>query len=254
MKCLCFVLTKSYIIGAKVMLYSFFNTTKQFNHDIVCFHDSSINENHKNEIKEINENIIFKEINETKYLNLETETKRLKNSFYKFEIFSLDNYDRIVFLDSDLVVIKNINYLFETESDISAIQDYSTEWIDQNKNIFNTGVMSIRKKYISKNITNKLIEIAKKEKSLYGDQDIINILIKDYERLSSDYNTLKITFQCNGTWAINPKIIHYIGTKPWEKINDSIDKNKYTIAERYWLWHYLKINNLTFESLEEFTT
>ena len=132
--------------------------------------------------------------------------------YTKFELFSITDFDKIIFLDSDTLILGNIDYLIDFKDDFGAVREL---FIDQH----NTGVMVINKKYLNTKITEDLIKLTE----LYGitehlDQDIINNYFLDViTDIPISYNFLKIynkgIFKNLGLPKY-VKILHYVVKKP----------------------------------------
>ena len=58
--------------------------------------------------------------NEINSLNFDNKRSEIPNTIFKLEALLLD-YDRIVILDADLLILKNIDELFELKTTISAV-------------------------------------------------------------------------------------------------------------------------------------
>jgi alpha-N-acetylglucosamine transferase len=60
----------------------------------------------------------------------------------KFEIFNLTQFDKIIYLDADIMMLKNIDHLFEYPHLTSALDgEYFNIWPD--KPHFNAGILVI---------------------------------------------------------------------------------------------------------------
>lgn len=215
------ITNKDYLIGTYVTIYSLL---KNGNVDDLTIHvmtDNSVNANILSEkIYEISKKTKRKirlKIDNIDFSNINGNTiKCYEKTFSKFEIFNL-KYDSFVFLDSDLVILKDISYLFETECDFAACIDAG------NKNEFNTGVMVVGKKWLSKESYNFLLKSAQNNFSYRGDQDHINNLVKNnFNPLRPAFNTLKDQHRFIGSWISGVNILHYISKKPWHPYNPEL--------------------------------
>ena len=146
----------------------------------------------------------------------------------RLEIFSLDNFDKIVYIDSDMFVLSNLDELF-TRPHMSAVGlmrlPDGEEW-----NGLNSGLMVISpNKELEKQLTDCILAVAGSA-SRFGDQDIIQFCIKDRPnatelQLDEGYNVyigavdhyvrcLDYSFVGAGK-AIH--CVHFIGPrKPWQ--------------------------------------
>lgn len=132
-------------------------------------------------------------------------------TYTKFHIFSYDEFEKIIYLDSDLIVVKSIDHLFEEVIEDFAACACTPYWEDR----FNSGVMVIRP---DKTIFNDMI--AKKD-TLFtydgGDQGFLNSYFRSWFKLDIKYNAGKrIYSETPDHWAqIDHHVIHFVGGKPW---------------------------------------
>ena len=132
-------------------------------------------------------------------------------TYTKLHIFRFDEFDKIIFLDSDLIVTKSIDHLFaEVKEDFAACD--CTPYF---AHIFNSGVMVIQP---SKKVFNDLM--AKKDilPSYDGsDQGFLNSYFKNWKKLDIKYNAGKrIYSETPDHWTqIDHHVIHFVGQKPW---------------------------------------
>ena len=239
------VCNKNYLIGFEVMLKSLIDNNPRVLEEKIPFYviSNDLTENDLDVSKKIYENVFIKNFDSTPYLELETlkDNKLGFGDYTKYEIFNLD-LDKIIFLDSDIVVLGNIDYLIDFKGDIGAVRDL---YIDQ----YNTGVLVIGKKYLNEKIKNDLISLTK----IYGytehfDQDIINFYFYDeITEIPISYNYLKTyskqLFQNTGL-PKHIKILHFIVKKPWQNKPLVLLEEGTLWQERYWFDYYSKILKL----------
>ena len=191
--------------------------------------------------RKIYNNIHIKRYDESKYSQIE-ELKKQQMAFgdyAKYEIFSLTEFKKIIFLDSDTIILGNIDYLIDFKESFGCVREL---FIDQ----YNTGVMVIGNEYLNPKITEDLINLT----NVYGitehlDQDIINNYFIDViTPIPLEYNYLKIyskqIFQNTGL-PDYIKIIHYVVKKPWQQKPLVILEEGTLWTERYWFEYYSKV-------------
>ncbi len=189
-------------------------------------------------------------------------------SFYRAIVSDvLQMYEKVIYLDCDLVVLENIAKLFEIKNPegkcIAAVRDingisatyinyesrkeYMYKYLKLNhiRDYIQSGVMvffiqNIRNKYS----VEQIIKESCKREVMFGDQDVLNKLyVGDILLLDMKWNVIvnvdRVKFENQYLLAPNeivmqymmsrkePYIIHYAGTKPW-KIPDG------DFAELYW--------------------
>lgn len=240
------VCNKDYLVGFEVMLKSLLENNPRIKKEnfpfIVISND--ITEEDLVVSKKIYENIFIKKFNSESYKQIEDLKKQQKSfgDYTKYEIFSLTEFEKIIFLDSDIVVLGNIDYLIDCDLEFGAVREL---YIDQ----YNTGVMVIHNKFLNEKTINDLIHLT----SIYGitehlDQDIINLYFEDViESLPIEYNYLKTyskeIFRNTGLPKYI-KILHFIAKKPWQN-KPLVFLEEGTIwQEKYWYEYYSKILKL----------
>lgn len=172
-----------------------------------------------------------------------------KYSQYKYENYFRINIpeiykdiDKMLYLDSDIVVKSDIKELFDTNIPNSYLACVKEKYQDKNRIIeglnavapeyqldseydyYNSGILLINcKKWREDNTTDRLREFAKLHHYLIylPDQDTLNYVInKNIVYLDDEWN-----FQCNFEYSScvpegTIKIIHYVGEiKPWTKLS-----------------------------------
>ncbi|AWI50652.1 glycosyltransferase family 8 protein [Actinobacillus porcitonsillarum] len=186
-------------------------------------------------------------------------------SFYRYLIPKIPE-ERILYLDSDIVVDGNIEemyfsdfnekYAFAVEDMYISHTKHCYMEFPEMKPYFNSGVLLINNKLWQEyDLFEHLIQTTKAyPKVIYGDQDILNILLKNkWEILSNVYNyqtgvmygSLPVNKNLSNeeilekyqkqAKEVQPKIIHYTSKyKPW--LN-----NEYFVLlrEKYWFYYQL---------------
>jgi len=136
-------------------------------------------------------------------------------NYSKFRLWQLTYYHKVIFIDSDIIVLRNLDLLFRFPQ-ISAVGNDGV--------IFNSGIMVIE----PSNCTFKTLMKRRKDIISYngGDQGYLNEVFVWWHRLPRRVNFLK-NFWSNKTAEIvrknalfgsdPPKLyaIHYLGLKPW---------------------------------------
>jgi len=237
--CLCTILNDvndEFVIGYETMLYSFYKHNNWFNGDILVIHDENYNILSKESQKELLlkfPNIKFLKINTSKYINF--IKKKYIPQLIKFEIFGLTNYDKVLYIDSDTLVLSNIFELFDRNEDLICFTNEShlvkdkeiwNNIFDGSKNTYiNNGVIFINKNMLNKSHIDGMLNLAYKyNKSSahyneYPDQDIMQeYFIENNIEVTlgpNIYNTINRVFYGNNKKVSNEKIIHYIIKKPW---------------------------------------
>ncbi|KAA8537745.1 hypothetical protein F0562_027675 [Nyssa sinensis] len=136
-------------------------------------------------------------------------------NYSKFRLWQLTEYDKIIFIDADIIVLRNLDILFHFPQITATGNDGS---------IFNSGIMVIE----PSNCTFSIFMDRRKEIVSYngGDQGFLNEVFVWWHRLPRRMNYLKNfwsnysgeAYMKNQLFGSDPPrlyTIHYIGLKPW---------------------------------------
>ena len=168
-------------------------------------------------------------------------------TFARYFIPDFVTEDRVLYLDSDLVVTGDLTDLFELdlgENYLAATRSCFGAGIG-----FNAGVLLIdNKKWKSNNIRQQLVELTEKEHENVGegDQSILNILFQNSCYQLEDTYNFQIGFDAgaaekNHAFVFEipltplPKILHYISPdKPWKQF--SVGR----LREEWWKYSFME--------------
>lgn len=232
-----------------VMICSICHNHKNNN---LCFHiiENNLSDDSKSKIKSITDNynqkLVFHRIDDNLLVGLKLEGKNYTSLSVYYRLFVTkiitDSFiEKILYLDCDIVVLKDIESLFYidmTDYTIAAVRDINQPmYEDQSFQIsfsyqdryFNSGVILINmSNWIKYKIEDKLIEFCKRERKVYfPDQDALNKIFRGkwlelppyWNRFNLvEYN--KISFKNKRDELIyiyNPAIVHYASptARPW---------------------------------------
>jgi glycogenin glucosyltransferase len=164
--------------------------------------------------------VVVEELNSNDKERLRLLTRpELGVTFTKINCWLLEKYTKCVFLDSDVVVLQNIDDLFERE-ELSAAPDAG--WPD----CFNSGVFVFRP---SKETFTKLAQFASQQEASFdgGDQGLLNAFFSNWRssdisrHLPFTYNVTSNTFYSYvpavTQFRNDIRVIHFAGAlKPWQ--------------------------------------
>nr|GMD89001.1 UDP-glucuronate:xylan alpha-glucuronosyltransferase 2-like isoform X1 [Ipomoea batatas] len=202
--------TDAYVCGAITLAQSLLRTgTKR---DLILLLDKSISPNKRQAL--INAGWKLRFIKRIRNPKAEKGTYNEYN-YSKFRLWQLTEYDKIIFIDADIIVQRNIDILFHFPQMSASGNDGS---------IFNSGVMVIE----PSNCTFRMFMQRRKEIVSYngGDQGFLNEVFVWWHRLPRRVNFLK-NFWSNSSVEAGVKnqlfgsdppqlyAIHYLGLKPW---------------------------------------
>nr|GMD96317.1 UDP-glucuronate:xylan alpha-glucuronosyltransferase 2-like isoform X2 [Ipomoea batatas] len=243
--------SQNYVCGAITLAQSLLRTgTKR---DLILLLDSTIPETKREALAKAGWKLRFIK----RIRNPRAEKKSYNEYNYsKLRLWQLTDYDKVIFVDSDVIVLRNIDFLFNFPEISAAGNDGS---------IFNSGVMVLE----PSNCTFHLFMRRANDVVSYngGDQGFLNEIFVWWHRLPRRVNFLK-NFWSNSSAETTLKnhlfgsdppelyAIHYLGVKPWLCYRDYdcnwdiSDQRVYAsdVAHRTW-W---KVHDAMDERLQKF--
>lgn len=170
----------------------------------------------------------------------------------KLNIFKMYEKDKWIFLDADIMVMKNIDHLFQYPHLTSALDgEYFNLWPGWDH--FNSGILVIEP---NQNEYDKLIDFINNEalnekwrpNECIADQEILNHYYKNWIykpelHLNKYYDIFAPYIQENQIQDIddNCYFIHFVGRKPWRAFSKTEDQ---TYTEKYYLLARKLIENV----------
>ncbi|EOX92483.1 hypothetical protein SCA6_013559 [Theobroma cacao] len=137
-------------------------------------------------------------------------------NYSKFRLWQLTDYDKIIFIDADLLILRNIDFLFGMP-EISATGNNGT--------LFNSGVMVIEPSNCTFQLLMEHIDVFESYNG--GDQGYLNEVFTWWHRIPRHMNFLKhfwigddedVKQKKTRLFGAEPPILyvlHYLGIKPW---------------------------------------
>ncbi|CAN4122695.1 unnamed protein product [Withania somnifera] len=201
--------SETYVCGAITLAQSLVRTgTKR---DLILLLDNSISEPKRDALIKAGWKLRF--IKRIRNPRAEKNTYNEYN-YSKFRLWQLTDYDKIIFIDADIIVLLNIDLLFHFPQMTATGNDAS---------IFNSGIMVIE----PSNCTFKMFMQRTKEIISYngGDQGFLNEVFVWWHRLPRRVNFLKNFWDYDCNWDIGDQRVYAsdVAHKTWWKLHDSMD-------------------------------
>jgi len=271
MKALATVTNEQYIEGTEVLFYSFLQENPGFAGDLIVIHEDLSTSLQQRLLSLFP--ITFIEVSSTlksRLSDLVENQPRYANRYQRFwslEVFRLQGYDSVLFMDSDILCRKNMMGIFELNTGFAAAPDLgfyegigrnpiTFEKVKQQSNgqelpiqTFNAGVLFLRPKRLSEDTFDTLLELTSPKAleqvtSGHTDQYVLNRhFSKQVHWLASSYNFLvKKKGQPEHDDLKHPReahVWHYIRhPKPW-KLKKLVKRNLTKHPEMlFWKeWH-----------------
>lgn len=136
----------------------------------------------------------------------------LEYQFTKLRIWEQTQYTKLVYLDSDMLVMKNIDSLFDYP-ELSAVDDYGFQ--AEGHNSFNGGLLVIEPSVYQ--LQQMRRSWPKTAPGASMEQWFLNRYFSSWTRLPYIFNTPANVFLRNPRmWSRAIRVIHYTFGKPWE--------------------------------------
>jgi UDP-glucose/galactose:(glucosyl)LPS alpha-1,2-glucosyl/galactosyltransferase len=205
------------------------------------------------------------EVNQDDFSGVKVSLHISQAAYYRLMVANLlpDTLDKVLYLDSDLVVISSLETLYATNVTDYYLAAYGNHSRTFQKRLklkdglyFNSGVMLINlKKWREDKIGEKSLEFVKKNLDILKnwDQDALNKVVDgQIVRLDNIWNflvdlgreKLKETSKKNNNNHLKiAKIVHFVGSsKPWYFWINNSQKDIYWSYLQQSLWHPSKLN------------
>lgn len=262
--------SSDYLLGV-IVLYKSLQKYGKTQYPFLCVCSKSIKDNDISKLEKVGikcKKLSTSATEDTDLSSQPPEYRRWSNTFDKLLIWGLTEYDKIVFVDSDMIVLDNLDDLFDKAPFTAVAAGSIYNW-----NHFNSGLMVVEP---DMGIHNDLISLIPStiddiltEKGCVGDEDVVIKYMPDWVEkenlhLHEGYNMIfrgmtEYHRKMGFNYGKNIKVVHFIGPwydKPW---NHSLWKvfyhlvgyflhNRYGlkayIAYQRMLWRYRISNNI----------
>ena len=173
----CSVVNKKYIDYLKVFAFSLIKHNPGFDRDyIVFFKKGDLGEEEFAELKKIYDGFVFHEVVTENYSHinpgnkLDTESKHCRELFewtyYRLEMFNLRGYEQVIWFDIDMLVMGNLNELFDVRFDdgILACEDLLAKSIKSKEEYerdhkIQGGLIVVGKNMMNRTVYNDLLSL-----------------------------------------------------------------------------------------------
>lgn len=235
-----------YLPGALVLGYRL--KELQHQNEVVIMVTDKVSEESKSELKRVYDRLIMvPTLHNTNANSIEFKLlnrPELVDTFTKIYLWNQTQYSKLIFLDSDILILKNINELFDIDlkngtTEIAAAPDIG--WPD----IFNSGVFITKPDY---DIYIQLMELAERNESFDGgDQGLLNQFFlsrNTWQRIPFLYNVTPSSFYqyipAYRYFKSQISIIHFAGMKkPWEGGDDSHGGSLTAVDDYFFQWRQM---------------
>ncbi|MEU0964766.1 glycosyltransferase [Streptomyces sp. NPDC005917] len=194
-------------------------------------------------IRALHPRIVLQRVNDThydSYVKGDQDNYLVRKAYFILDIFRLRDYDTVITLDTDMVVLGGLGELLELREGLAAVPQF---FYGQHK--LNSGLLVIQKEYLSDEFCAKIDKIGRSGEYELDkhDQGILNaVLDGDFVRLDAKYNFVKRRLSGDLPVPEDTKILHFTGRhKPWQG-----GESGYSQAEDR--WREFEMNDADFQA------
>ena len=175
----------------------------------------------KQQLKELYPSVEFKTVDVSKYV----ATSKLTPIFWRMEVFNLRGYDKVIFIDADMICLKDISGLLNIECDIGTTEQ-TKGWKD-----WNWGLFIVGRKYLNSKTYKWLLDAKHDQTKPAEPMHLFTKLFgKELYEISQKYN--RIVPQLSVAKMFDNEMIHYI-YKPLTKLEGHIKPEYLELWKKY---------------------
>jgi len=239
-ECLFTTLTDDYVVAWHPFILSLLESNPWFDKDFVIL-DLGLSQESRDYCSEYYDKIKFVLPQKSNYakVNFAKTRPSLQQTFYKLDIFALYEYDLIVSIDLDMLVLGDISELFQQHEEFSACATFRENPPRMARDI-NSGLFVITNMYEDK--YRALLKLAEPGHSM-PDQAVVNrYFTGNIHYLPKKYNVEKRMQKSPLAMPIEEvAILHYVGAKPWQ-MHQSASELEYNDIYKLWWDYYVREN------------
>ena len=232
----CYITTLSsfdYLPGVLVLAESLRNVKSQYNLVVVLIgvekdKNRIVAALDHNRISHIEFNAALSIPNEVISTNIRQGKERWNKTFQKLFMFNMTEYKKMVYMDCDMIVLKNIDHLF-SKPHLSAVVDAASYPGNEHRVNFNSGIIIIEpEECLAEKIFDVISNESLKNKAI-GDQDLLQLYYSNWRESKElhldegynlffdyvDYYVRKLGYKIDK----NIYVVHFCREeKPWNPI------------------------------------
>lgn len=179
----CVLSTNNYLEGVLILKKNLEQVKSKYN--LLCLVNEDITEKTKKTLEEFE--VSYKEVKSIPYIDYEENDWRSywKYGFDKINVFNLTEYEKVVYLDLDLLILKNLDHLFDFPSNSMPLN------LPYNNHEHNTCVMVVEPRNdIYERLKNKASE-SRTLNRMITIHNLIDETLDTFNNLSEDYNVAR---------------------------------------------------------------
>lgn len=221
---------ENYLPGFLVLLRSLALSNPGVCEDFVVLHDD-LRPSSIARIRALHPRIVLRRVEDERYdsyVKGDQDNYLVRKAYFILDIFRLRDYDTVITLDTDMVVLGDLGELLKLREGLAAVPQF---FYGQHK--LNSGLLVIQREYLSDEFCAKIDQTGRSGEYELDkhDQGILNaVLDGDFVRLDARYNFVKRRLSGDLPVPEDTAILHFTGRhKPWQG-----GESGYSLAEERW--------------------
>ncbi|MFJ8788138.1 glycosyltransferase [Streptomyces sp. NPDC102462] len=221
---------ENYLPGFLVLLRSLALSNPGVCEDFVVLYDD-LRPSSIARIRALHPRIVLRRVEDERYdsyVKGDQDNYLVRKAYFILDIFRLRDYDTVITLDTDMVVLGDLGELLKLREGLAAVPQF---FYGQHK--LNSGLLVIQREYLSDEFCAKIDQTGRSGDYELDkhDQGILNaVLDGDFVRLDARYNFVKRRLSGDLPVPEDTAILHFTGRhKPWQG-----GESGYALAEERW--------------------
>ncbi|MER6529204.1 glycosyltransferase [Streptomyces sp. NPDC001508] len=221
---------ENYLPGFLVLLRSLALSNPGVCEDFVVLYDD-LRPSSIARIRALHPRIVLRRVEDERYdsyVKGDQDNYLVRKAYFILDIFRLRDYDTVITLDTDMVVLGDLGELLKLREGLAAVPQF---FYGQHK--LNSGLLVIQREYLSDEFCAKIDQTGRSGEYELDkhDQGILNaVLDGDFVRLDARYNFVKRRLSGDLPVPEDTAILHFTGRhKPWQG-----GESGYSLAEERW--------------------
>ncbi|MET8635707.1 glycosyltransferase [Streptomyces sp. NPDC004096] len=222
---------ENYLPGFLALLRSLALSNPDVCEDFIVLHDD-LRPSSIARIRALHPRIVLRRVDADhydSYVKGDQDNYLVRKAYFILDIFRIRDYDTVITLDTDMVVLGSLKELLSLREGLAAVPQF---FYGQHK--LNSGLLVIQKEYLSDEFCAKIDKVGRAGTYELDkhDQGILNaVLDGDFVRLDPKYNFVKRRLSGNLPVPEDTAILHFTGRhKPW--LGSEVG---YDLAQERWL-------------------
>lgn len=229
--CFSTFVTSAYVVGYEVLVTSIKENCPWFDCDFLVFY-KDLSERDMCRCMNAYAGTKLIPVDVSRYENLDVSkcTPGFVKCAYKLDMFGIEGYDKVIMIDCDMVVVRDIKNVLK-------FGPITAAW--RKKGHFNLGLVVMSGGFLGKDVRDEMIQTCPTVRQ--PDQDMFNIYFKGkISRLPDQYNVKYYSEFVKAHGKKKVAIIHYQHNNPWNETRIPHRKKR---PWKYWWRYYAKVED-----------